>query len=204
MLAADRLERPAVAGGSSRAARDAEDLTLVQRIAEGDREAFERLYRAYAPRLGRFLLRMVGSQDLAEEALNDTLLVVWQKAERFEPRARVSSWLYGIAHNKGLHALGRLRVRHRELPDDEHPRFVHAREDRGDPETSALWRDQLRRVMQAVEALPTEQRTVVELTFFEHRSYAEIAEILGCPENTVKTRMYYARRQLVQRLEALR
>ncbi|MDJ0865160.1 MAG: sigma-70 family RNA polymerase sigma factor [Myxococcota bacterium] len=189
----------ASAGAASREARrEDDDRALVRRVAQGDRSAFEALYHRYARRLGGFLFKLLRQDDLVEEALNDVMLVVWEKADRYDPAARVSTWLFGIAYRKALKARERTR-RHRragELPEGtlEGP----ARPD--DPEEAAVRSDQLRRLAGGIEALSPDQRAVVELTFFEGRSYAEIAEVMGCPLNTVKTRMFHARKQLRRHL----
>ncbi len=173
-----------------------EDRELVRRVAAGDRQAFEEVYRRFARRLGGYLFKLLRQPDLVEEAVDDVMLVVWQKAGTLDPDARVSSWLFGIAHRKALKAMERSR---------RHLRAVHPSPDSGaltaplggvNPEELAVDRDALRKVALGIEALPPDQRAVVELTFFEGRSYTEIAGLMGCPVNTVKTRMFHARRQL--------
>ena len=179
-----------------------EEHDWIRRMAAGDGSAFESLYRRYARRLGSYLYKMLRQPDLVEEALDDTLLVAWQKAGTFDASSRVSTWLLGIAHRKGLKALERSRRHLRAV----HPAPATADEEPGafepqrpaDPEESALRREQLRRLARAIEQLPRDQRAVVELTFVEGRSYAEIADLLGCPVNTVKTRMFHARKRLGQ------
>ncbi len=178
---------------TAREVSEAQDRELVARVARGDRQAFEALYRAFARRLGSYLFKLLRQPELVEEALDDAMLVVWQKAGSFDGRGRVSTWLFGIAHRKALKLMERSRRHLRALEAPE-----HAVDPVGpaDPEQQAVRRDQLRRLARGIEALPAEQRAVVELTFFEGRSYREIAEVLGCPVNTVKTRMFHARRQL--------
>ncbi len=176
---------------------DETDRALLQRVAEQDRRAFEALYQRYARRLGGYLWRMVGRSDLAEEALSDVMLTVWQSAGRYDGRARVSTWLFGIAHNKALNALRSARRRGREtLSDEPFGEQVPDETAAASPETALLERDRMRSLKRALEGLSEDHRAVVELTFVEGRSYAEIAEVLGCPVNTVKTRMYYARKHL--------
>ncbi len=169
---------------------------LVGRVARGDREAFEELYRRVARRLGGYLFKLLRQQDLVEEALDDTMLVVWQKAGTFDASSRVSTWLFGIAHRKALKAMEHSRRHLRAV----HPPLAEGREAEperpADPEQKALRRDDLRRLARGIEGLPPEQRAVVELTFFEGLSYAEISDVVGCPVNTVKTRMFHARKQL--------
>ncbi|MDJ0850818.1 MAG: sigma-70 family RNA polymerase sigma factor [Myxococcota bacterium] len=173
---------------------------LVARVASGDRAAFEELYHAFARRLGGYLFKLLREQHLVEEALDDVLWVVWQKAGTFDPTARVSTWLFGIAHRKALKMMEQRR---------RHLRAVHPTDEAGElprpdrpatPEESALRRDSLRQLARGIESLPAEQRAVVELTFFEGYSYAEVSQVMGCPVNTVKTRMFHARRQLRQAL----
>ena len=200
---------PASAEGARGAQRldEEDDFELIRRVAAKDRKAFETLYYRYSPRLGRYLSRLLKQCELVEEALNDTLLVVWQNAARFDPSGRLLPWLYGIAHYKALKALARLSKRQSELPLDyddadadernDHPR------DPDNPEQALLRQDLGRVLAQAIETLSPEHRAVVELAFCEGFSYQEIATITECPVNTVKTRMFHARRRLTHALARL-
>ena len=166
---------------------NAEEAALIRRIATGDARAFERLYRDYFPRLTRFLYRMMRRPALVEEILNDTMLVVSQKAATFDSSARVSTWIFSIAYRKGLKALRDL-----DDPVESGPELGC---DNGPREE--LMRLQLRKVLfDAVDALSVDHRTVIELTYFHGVGYREIATIMGCPIDTVKTRMFHARRRL--------
>ncbi|MEM7246537.1 MAG: sigma-70 family RNA polymerase sigma factor [Acidobacteriota bacterium] len=167
------------------------DAELIRRVATGDVQAFEGLYQRHHPRLIRFVRSLTKRADVAEEVANDTLVVAWQKAGDFQGRSRVSTWLMGIAYRMTMKQLRRLsRWWEDELsdehvdPDDEGPDVAFARHED---------REAIRR---ALEQLSPEHRAVVELTFFEDCSYKEIALVVGCPENTVKTRMFHARRRL--------
>ena len=84
------------------------DSNLLERIADGDRGAFEALYRRYHPRLYGYLLRLLRRPELVEEAVDDALFVVWRKAVGFQGASRVSTWIFGIAYRKGLKALARI------------------------------------------------------------------------------------------------
>lgn len=162
------------------------DDELVARIASGDRGAFDVLYRRYSRRLLGYLLRQVGRRTLAEEVLNDVMMAVWNGASSYEGRSRASTWIFGIARRQALSALGRRRC---EVSGDERP-------ETGAPDRRSAGlalRDALGR---ALRRLSDEHREVVELTFVHEFTYAEIAEIVGCPLGTVKTRMFHARRQL--------
>ena len=151
---------------------------LLAAVAAGERAAFEALYRAYQPRLTRFLGRMTRRPALVEEVLDDTMLVVWRHAGRFNGASKVSTWIFAIAYRTALKALQRL----------DEPVEDGAAETR-----AATGPGPLRR---ALAALPAAQRAVVELTYFHDIGYREIAAIVDCPVDTVKTRMFHARRRL--------
>lgn len=169
---------------------ESEEVRLLAQVAAGDRLAFEGLFRAYYPRLTRFVGRLARSAALIEEIVNDTLLVVWQKAATFDGSCKVSTWVFAIAYRKALKGLN--------LSDDP----VDAdntllEDDSGHQPDQELSRHQLRRtVLDALDELPAAQRVVVALTYYHDMAYQEIAEIVGCPVNTVKTRMFHARRRL--------
>jgi RNA polymerase sigma-70 factor (ECF subfamily) len=163
---------------------------LLGRIADGDRHAFEVLYRVYFPRLTRFLHRMTRSAPLIEELVNDTMLVVWQKAASFDGSCKVSTWVFAIAYRKackGLHGL-----------DEPLESFADAGE--CEPSCQPEWQFEQASLSHAVDAalatLPLEQRVAFQLTFYHDMAYAEIAEIMECPVNTIKTRLFHARRRL--------
>jgi RNA polymerase sigma-70 factor (ECF subfamily) len=175
-----------------------DELELLLRVAAKDRRAFEALYQRYYRRLFGYLFKVTRRAELVEEVLNDVMFTVWQSAARFDGRSRPSSWILGIAYRKALKALSR-------LPD----RFGSSRQEDDDsvdpeePERLAVRREVASVLGRALTALSPDQRAVVELTYYEGLSYREIAEIVGCPVNTVKTRMFHARRRLRQVLPAL-
>lgn len=181
---------------SARAADDAADRHLLERVARRDRAAFERLYERYADRVARYLLRLVGRREVVEEALNDVMLAVWRGAGSFAGHSRVSTWILGIAYRKGVDALRRLVRQPIAVPAES--------AENGEPPGDELTAEQLRMSLErALETLSAEQRAVVELTYYFGYSYREIAAITGCPVNTVKTRMFHARRRLKILLPAL-
>lgn len=164
---------------------------LVRRVALGDVAAFDALFRRYAPRLIRFLGRTTRGRYLIDEIVNDTMLVVWRKAATFNRRSKVSTWILGIASRRRLKALRPAENGTGAVDIDE-----MASPTESGPEGQFMRQDLRRRLSDALDALSEEQRQVVMLAHFEGRSYPEIAEILGCPVNTVKTRMFHARRRL--------
>lgn len=165
------------------------DARLLAAVGGGDRHAFQDLYRGYFPRLARFLGRMTRNAPLIEEVINDTMLVVWQKALTYDGSSKVSTWIFGIAYRQALKALRGV---------DEPVEFT-AEPPCGpeqEPEYAAVGKQLQQGVRSALDALPLEQRMVVSLTYFHDMAYQEIAETMGCPVNTVKTRMFHARQRL--------
>jgi RNA polymerase sigma-70 factor (ECF subfamily) len=178
---------------SSSVAREVE---LMKRVAEGDRRAFEELYNLYHRRMARFLTRLTHRYDLAEEVINDTFWVVWRKARDFRGDSQPSTWILGIAYRKARNALrsaaraGQLNLDAESLPltpSDEPFRAEELRD----------WLEQ------ALTQLPAEQRLGVELCYELGYSCEEIAAIMGCPVNTVKTRLFHARAKLQKLLPQL-
>jgi RNA polymerase sigma-70 factor (ECF subfamily) len=170
---------------------DERDVLLLERVAGKDRGAFQELYQRYYQRLFGFIFKLTRRPELVEEALNDTLLAVWKGAGSFDGRSRVSTWILGIAHRQALKSLSRTKRAERDFGPDA------VRGDEPEGPESLLARRELASVLgRALEQLPPDQRAVVELTYFHGCSYPEIATIVGCPVNTVKTRMFHARRRL--------
>lgn len=173
------------------------ELALLEGIRQGRRAEFDALYRLYHPRLWRFLTHMLRQPDALEEVLNDTLLVVWQRADGFDGRSKLSTWIFGIAYRKALKALSR-----QDLPLD--PDEADEVADTGPGPEQRMGLVQLReRLRAAMAELSPEHRAVVELCYFHDMPYGEIAEVVGCPPETVKTRMFYARRRLRVLLDEL-
>jgi len=169
---------------------DPAEVRLIGRVATGDLRAFEQLYRAYHTRLTRFLGRMTRRRGVVEEVLNDTMLVVWNRSDRFNGSSKVCTWIFAIAYRKALKAL----QRQDEAVEDE-ALNERAGTEPG-PEQQLQRRELNAQLAGALGALSIDHRTVVELTYFHGMGYREIAQIVGCPVDTVKTRMFHARRRL--------
>jgi RNA polymerase sigma-70 factor (ECF subfamily) len=164
------------------------DSDLLTKVAAGDREAFRELYLGYHQRLARFLARFVRRHELMEEVINDTLMVVWNKAGEFRRESRPSTWILGIAYRCALKALRNpINRMFDALPIDDNP--VLAPDELSASETGE-W------ISLAMQQLPLEQRLTLELAYGQGHSCEEIGEIMGCPANTVKTRMFHARAKL--------
>jgi len=172
-----------------------DDRQLLRQISNRERRAFEELYNAYYGRVFRFVYRVTRRGDLVEEIVQESLLVVWRDAARYDGRSRVSSWILGIAYRRAMKALeSESRRRHRESAWAE---SATERSPAGyEPERTASSRETRALVWRALADLSPDQRAVVELTLIEGCAYAEIAELMSCPVNTVKSRMYYARQRL--------
>ena len=178
-------------GGGAAAVDDAE---LMRHVVDRDVVAFEQLYRRHHGRLVALVARLTRRPDLAEDIGNEAMLVAWQRADSFRGAARVSTWLCGIAYRLALKRLGQHR-RH-DAVDLDSVELVDPVSVEGRAQDA-----QIGRLLQAaVAALPPSQRAVVELTFYHGCSQAEIAELLDCPEGTVKSRMFHARQRLRQTL----
>jgi RNA polymerase sigma factor (sigma-70 family) len=169
---------------------DAQDLNLMARVVAGDLRAFETLYRIYHPRLDRFLGLITPRRTIVEEALNDTMLVVWRRSETYTGQCKVSTWIFAIAYRTALKAL---RTQDEPAAAAEVDDFVS--EDAG-PEQQLDRRQTRAALMRALQKLSAEQRAVLILTFFHDLPYAEIAQVVDCPVDTVKTRVFHGRRRL--------
>jgi RNA polymerase sigma-70 factor (ECF subfamily) len=178
---------------------DGADLALLERIANGDRNALHSLYNTYYHPLLRFIYRITGRLDLAQEGVNDVMLVVWRSSHSFGGRSSVSTWIMGIAYRKALKLLASARRwtdRFAGAPFEELIERSDASAEQND--------DDLRDLLdEALRHLSAEHRAVVELTYFYGCSYEEIAAIAACPVNTVKTRMFHARAKLKKLLPSL-
>lgn len=163
------------------------ELALIRRVSLRDRTALRELYLLYHRRLSRFLMRVTQRQDLAEEVINDTLLVVWNSAERFRGDSRVSTWIVGIAYRRALKSIRRRRS-FESLELEATDSLVGA--DGVQACETQEW------IEEALAELPLEQRLCLELAYVLGHSCEEISVITSCPVNTVKTRLYHARRKL--------
>jgi RNA polymerase sigma-70 factor (ECF subfamily) len=179
----------------------ADDQQLFVRIAARDATALRPFYLAYHRRLHRFLMRLTRDPQLADEAVNDTMLIVWQQAATFRGESRISTWVLGIAYRRGLKALeSRRRAR----------ASVESERERCDVESAIQPSDQLAEraeqgdwLAQALGSLTPEHRLAIELAYYVGLSCEEIATVAECPIGTVKTRLHHARLYLHERLMSL-
>jgi RNA polymerase sigma-70 factor (ECF subfamily) len=170
------------------------DADLIADVAEGDRGAFDELHRRYARSVLGIALRRIGDRGRAEDATQETFASIWRSAGRFDPsRGEATSWLYTVARNAIVDGLRRRR----EPPVDEAP-DLPAPEPGPDAEAESGW--VAWRVHRALQSLPDQERTLVELAYWSGMSQSEIAEYLDMPLGTVKTRTRSALRRLADDL----
>ena len=174
---------------------DSKLLTLIG--MQQDRMALNELYNRYRQSLARFLHRQLGDDKLIEECYNDVMLVVWQKAGNFRGESKVSTWIFSIAYRTQI-ANARKENRHRHVDSDEVMDSVisqkQAEQDNQTRNNETLYA--------ALSELSDEHRSVIELSYFHGYSVNEISKIVACPANTVKTRLFHARKKLKAAIEA--
>jgi len=169
-----------------------QEASWIAQIAQGNRDAFEALYRSYRTRLFGYLFRRTDDASLAEELASDVLFEVWRGAKRFKGDSPASTWIFGIAHHKAMSAFRKRR------PESVEIEAAAETADPGEgPEEAAASGERGRRLREAIRRLSPDHREVIDLTFFHGCSYTEIARIMKCPVATVKTRMFYARKKLL-------
>jgi RNA polymerase sigma-70 factor (ECF subfamily) len=174
----------------------AEERAMLKAIAAGDAKALERLFAHAQTRVFRFIMRIVRNQAVAEELLNEVFLSVWQGAHRYEGRSEPMTWMLSIAHNKTVSAL---RKKTEVLGiDDEIANNLVATEDT--PDVAAQKHDKSAKIRACMLDLSPDHRAILDLVYYQEQSIAEVAEVLDIPENTVKTRMFYARKKLSELL----
>lgn len=176
----------------------ADDRALLQAIGRGESKALELLFTRHNVRVFRFLMRIVANQATAEELMNEVFLAAWQGASRYEGKSEATTWLLSIAHNKAVSSLRKKR----EMTGIDETAAGEVADDDDTPEVAVQKEDKARAMRAAIAELSPDHREILDLVYYQERSVAEVAEVLSIPENTVKTRMFYARKKLSERLKA--
>ena len=175
------------------AVQETSDEALVLSIATGDKQALQVLFGRHNVRVYRFVLRFLNDEAGAEDLVSEVFFDVWRQASRFEARSQVSTWLLAIARNKALSAL---RRRSTEELDDEVAEFI---EDPADsPEVTMQKKQRSSILAECLTQLSAAHREIIDLVYYHEKSIDEVAEIIGVPQNTVKTRMFYARKRIAE------
>jgi RNA polymerase sigma-70 factor (ECF subfamily) len=173
--------RPASAATSA----DEIDQGLVRSVAQGDAHALEELYQRHGRLILSYLIGQVGSEPLAEELLQDVMLIVWQRASTFRGDSKGHTWMLAIARRRAISA--RQKMPHEAALMDNLPA------DSVEPLESLEQQTEQARVRAALCRLPTDQREVLELIFYHDLSGPEAAAVLGVAVGTVKSRLHRAR-----------
>lgn len=179
--------------GSQRSSPDIPppDESLIQRIARGDEQALSLLYDRYAASIMGLALKMIQQREIAEELVQETFVRVWQRAKTFDQaRGNVAPWLFGIARNLSIDELRRRRVRPQPVYDDpDNPWLSELPDETVSVEGDVWLREQRTLIRAALRELSADQREALELAYFSGLTQREIAERLGNPLGTIKTRM---------------
>jgi RNA polymerase sigma-70 factor (ECF subfamily) len=176
---------------------DSSDVTLIRSIAAGDKHAMQLLFARHNVRVFRFLVRFVGDKSAAEDLVSEVFLDVWRQAGRFQGRSQVKTWLLAVARNKALSAL---RRRSTEELDEE---AVAAIEDTdNNPEVTIQTRQTSEILLNCLTQLSPAHREIIDLVYYHEKSIDEVAKITRVQRNTVKTRMFCARKRIAELMSA--
>src|SRR5262245_28910521 len=176
--------------------QEAHDAQLMRRIAAQDQTALRGLYARHQTRVFRFLLRLVRQEAIAEELTNEVFMEVWRSAGRFEGKASATTWLLSIAHHRAVSALRRRREE--SWNEEEAAEIADAKDD---PELELQKTDKAAILRRCLDKLSPEHREVIDLVYYHEMSIGEVSSIVGIPESTVKTRMFYARKRISELLK---
>jgi RNA polymerase sigma-70 factor (ECF subfamily) len=169
------------------------DENLIKAIAAGDEGAMRTLYARHNVRVFRFISRLVTEPGTAEDLMSEVFIDVWTQAGRFEGRSQVTTWILSIARFKALSALHRRRRRDAELGEAAMELIEDATDS---PEQTVLNSDLSAQLRTCLSQMSQEHREVIDLVYYREKTIEEVADIMGTPKNTVKTRMHYARKRL--------
>ena len=178
------------------AAQATSDEMLLQSIATGEKAAMHVLYARHNVRVYRFILRIIGDASIAEDLVSQVFLDVWRTAGQFQGRSQVSTWMLAIARFKALTALRNRR--HEDIDQEEVLQIA----DTCDTPEAAMDRSQTNSTLRkAIAQLSPAHREIIDLVYYHEKSVEEVGQIIGIPQATVKTRMFYARKHLAELLK---
>ena len=173
---------------------DVREQVLLQKCAQGDKTAFQALYELTNRKVYAYINRVLQEKADVDDVFVETYSEVWRSAAKFRGQSMVSSWIIGIARNLSMNLLKRER-RHEDI--DQYPNIAEDRQDAVDEQQ----RSQM--LHHAITELPQIHREVLGLILLPEFSYEQIADLMGIPLNTVKTRVYYAKAALKEKLQAM-
>jgi len=177
------------------------DEQLIAQVARGDTAAYEMLYDRYSSAGMGLALRITGDQALAEEVVQETFWRVWRKADSFQTQRGVfTSWFFGIARNLSIDMLRRQRTQGK--PAHEAEKIIEQAADPSPEVPEAAWlRSKHEQMRAAIQTLPKEQRSVIEMAYFRGMTRQEIARATGEPLGTIHTRARLALQKLREELQ---
>jgi RNA polymerase sigma-70 factor (ECF subfamily) len=173
------------------------DEVLLKSITTGDKSALRTFYGRYNVRVYRFAAHITGDATVAEDVVSEVFLEVWRQAHKFGGRSRVSTWLLAIARHKALSAIKRRKEV--QLDDDSAAAMLDPADD---PEIIVHRRKRSEFIQKCLKQLSPDHQEVINLVYYHENSISEVAQIVGIPAGTVKTRMFYARKCLAKFLKA--
>ena len=173
------------------------DKDLFARMRAGDNLALQTLYGRHHVKVFRFAMRLLRNQQSAEDVVSEVFIDVWRNPGGFEGKSEASTWLLAIARNK---AYSQLRKRKEEEIDDE--LTLEMEDEADDPEVAMQKQSKAELLRACIARLSLEHREVIDLVYYHDKSIEEVALIVGAPEGTVKTRMFYARKKLSELAQA--
>ena len=179
--------------------QDLTDSDLITVCVPDNEEAFAVLYQRYEKRVFQYLMTIMNEATLAEETLVEVMVAIWKGLSSFKGQSKVSTWIFGIAHHKAVDALRKVTSQQRGgMPLED---IVETAESSVNPLEDMQQKRMALLTNQALTTLSPDHREILHMAFYEELSYPEIAESLGIPVNTVKTRVYYAKQQLKKNLQ---
>ncbi|MFQ5559583.1 MAG: RNA polymerase sigma factor [Nitrospinota bacterium] len=162
----------------------ADENKLIRRVAEGDKTAFKELYVLTHKKVYFYLFRMTGNQENAEDIMAETYTEVWKNASKFRGDAKGATWVIGIARNLAMNSFRKTKY-HDSI--DDHPNITSAEDKTGET------MDRKRLIKAGMQKLSENHREIMDLVFFQEFNYQQVADVLGIPVNTVKTRVFHAK-----------
>lgn len=173
------------------------DEVLIALIAARDKNAMHALFVRHGTRVFHFLRRLVGNAAMAEDLTSEAFIEVWRSAAGFKARSKVSTWILAVARYKAAAA------RRRRCCDQVDEGALAALEDPADDPEAAVQKSKCRAILQeCLSQLSPPHREILDLIYYHDQSIAEVSQIIGVPQNTVKTRAFYARKRVAQLMAA--
>ena len=167
------------------------DVDLMERLKNGDQSAMQVLYTRHYQRIYRFILRQLKDETMAEDIVNEVFLDCWRSASKFEGRSSVTTWLTAISYNKSISYLRKRKEA--QMGDGQAEAMV---DDADSPQTELMKGDKGDKIRSAISKLSKQHAAVIDLAYYHEMSINEIAEVLDVPANTIKTRLFHARKNL--------